>query len=234
MGRDIEKTSTVGMNEHLNKPIEVEKLYETLLKYVSKKSLTQEKYFLQENQVAVPIFENVNVIIGMRHMAQNAQLYIKVLNDFLNTYQESSFKNLNDEEFQRAIHTLKGLSANIGATNLYAVAKRLEDGNNKPLLELLYTELKKVLDEIREKIVIKESLTQEPKNKLSDEQKVILFSRLQEAINTQRPQSCTPLLDEISRYRLETKDKKLFEEITRLVKKYNFKEASQILRKILQ
>lgn len=234
MKEDIEKTSTVGMNEHLNKPIEVEKLYETLLKYVSKKSLTQEKYFLQENQVAVPIFENVNVIIGMRHMAQNAQLYIKVLNDFLNTYQESSFKNLNDEEFQRAIHTLKGLSANIGATNLYAVAKRLEDGNNKPLLELLYTELKKVLDEIREKIVIKESLTQEPKNKLSDEQKVILFSRLQEAINTQRPQSCTPLLDEISRYRLETKDKKLFEEITRLVKKYNFKEASQILRKILQ
>ena len=37
MKEDIEKTLEVGMNDHLNKPIEVNKLYETLIKYVSSK-----------------------------------------------------------------------------------------------------------------------------------------------------------------------------------------------------
>ena len=38
MVEDIERTKAVGMNEHLNKPIEVEKLYATLLKRLSKKA----------------------------------------------------------------------------------------------------------------------------------------------------------------------------------------------------
>ncbi|MEA3513114.1 MAG: ATP-binding protein [Campylobacterota bacterium] len=42
MKEDIEKTKLSGMQEHLNKPIEVEKLYETLLKYISKKVNSEE------------------------------------------------------------------------------------------------------------------------------------------------------------------------------------------------
>ena len=42
MVEDIEKTQAVGMDEHLNKPIEVEKLYATLLKRLSKKVDVQE------------------------------------------------------------------------------------------------------------------------------------------------------------------------------------------------
>ena len=37
MREDIEKTKNIGMNEHLNKPIDIEQLYQTLLKYISKK-----------------------------------------------------------------------------------------------------------------------------------------------------------------------------------------------------
>ncbi len=37
MKEDIEKTKLAGMQEHLNKPIDIEKLYVTLLKYISKK-----------------------------------------------------------------------------------------------------------------------------------------------------------------------------------------------------
>lgn len=38
MKEDVDKTKAVGMNEHLNKPIDVEKLYDVLLKYISTKS----------------------------------------------------------------------------------------------------------------------------------------------------------------------------------------------------
>jgi len=37
MKEDIEKTKIIGMNKHLNKPIEVDKLLSTLLEYISKK-----------------------------------------------------------------------------------------------------------------------------------------------------------------------------------------------------
>jgi CheY-like chemotaxis protein len=36
MKDDIENIKLAGMNEYLSKPIEVEKLYKTLLKYLSK------------------------------------------------------------------------------------------------------------------------------------------------------------------------------------------------------
>jgi CheY-like chemotaxis protein len=39
MKEDIEKTAKSGMNAHLNKPIEVDKLYQTLLKYIPHKTV---------------------------------------------------------------------------------------------------------------------------------------------------------------------------------------------------
>ncbi len=40
MKEDIQRTKKAGMNEHLNKPIDVKSLYDTLLKYISKKTDT--------------------------------------------------------------------------------------------------------------------------------------------------------------------------------------------------
>lgn len=41
MASDIKKTKLIGMNMHLNKPIEVERLYEALLFYIPKKKTNQ-------------------------------------------------------------------------------------------------------------------------------------------------------------------------------------------------
>ena len=37
MKEDEQRTKLIGMNEHLNKPIDIEKLYKILLQYISKK-----------------------------------------------------------------------------------------------------------------------------------------------------------------------------------------------------
>ncbi|MEA3353347.1 MAG: transporter substrate-binding domain-containing protein [Campylobacterota bacterium] len=43
MKKDIEQTKKAGMNEHLNKPIDIEKIYTILLKYIKKK-LTKKEF----------------------------------------------------------------------------------------------------------------------------------------------------------------------------------------------
>jgi len=39
MKDDIEKTKEAGMDEHLSKPMDVQKFYETLLRYITKKNI---------------------------------------------------------------------------------------------------------------------------------------------------------------------------------------------------
>jgi len=51
MREDVEKTKAVGMNEHLNKPIEVKKLYETLLKYISQKVDSSEVFSISNTPI---------------------------------------------------------------------------------------------------------------------------------------------------------------------------------------
>lgn len=46
MKEDVEKTIKIGMNKHLNKPIEVEKLYKTLIEFLEKKTKVQKKMMI--------------------------------------------------------------------------------------------------------------------------------------------------------------------------------------------
>ena len=48
MLKDKEKTLSMGLNEHLNKPIEVDKLYKILIRYISKK---REEIIVQESEI---------------------------------------------------------------------------------------------------------------------------------------------------------------------------------------
>jgi len=67
MKEDVIKTQSVGMNEHINKPIEVEKLYETLLKYISKKVENHQLENIDQNaeksHVIIPDFQGKITLI---------------------------------------------------------------------------------------------------------------------------------------------------------------------------
>jgi HPt (histidine-containing phosphotransfer) domain-containing protein len=143
MAEDIEKTKAIGMNEHLNKPIDVEKLYETLYKYIHNKIDVVSK-----EDIIVLNFVNINSTLGLKHLAGNKKLYLKVLNAFYNDYNDLNLEELNLENLIRITHTIKGLSTSMRAINLSENAKEIENTQNKNLFPQFYEELNRVCDEL--------------------------------------------------------------------------------------
>ncbi len=224
MVSDIVKTKAVGMNEHLNKPIDITQLYETLLRYIVKKSdsIKSSTVTNQEHKdIDIPIFKNINTKIGLSYMSNNKKLYI--LNDFYITNKDLKLEELNDNDLERAAHTIKSLSLSIGAKSLSEIAAKLESTLDKKLFSIFYKELYSVIDEL--KIV---EIKKDNDNKLKVEIETIkrdeLFLGLKQFALKRRSKNCKRIVEEINQYQLNNKDKELFDEIVNLLSKYKFKE----------
>lgn len=224
MKRDIEKTKQAGMNAHLTKPIKVEKLYEILVACIENKNDT-----IDTKEIPIPVFQTLNRDEGLKYFAGNTTLYLKILNDFYNNHKDVNFNDLNNSELEIITHTLKGLSANIGANNLNKIATEFESTQSKELLSVFDDELHKVLNELKDKLDIRYS--DEPVDKLPIDmiKRDELFEQLLQAAKTKQPKKCTPLIKEIDKYQLTKEDNKYFEEIKNLMRKYKFKEIISLL-----
>lgn len=64
---------------------------------------------------------------------------------------------------------------------------------------------------------------------ISNEEKEALFFKLGAAVATRRPNMCEPIVVEIEKYDLKESDKEVFEKVKKLIKKYKFNEAKEVL-----
>jgi len=231
MKEDAQRTKEVGMNEHLNKPIDVEKLYETLLKYISKEVNIIEKENKIEDEIEIPNFQNIDTKQGLKYLAGNKKLYLKILKDFYINYHKLNLESLNKDKFKIALHTIKGLSANIGAVNLNKITIELEVSQNDDYLPKFHEELNRILDELKV-VNIDNIVKKEKKEQITDSLRDELFLRLKDAVITKRPKNCKPVIEEIDKYKLLSEDEELFNKIKILIKKYKFKEIIEILKEI--
>ena len=225
MKEDVEKTQAVGMNEHLNKPIDVEKLYETLLNYISKKTNETKKIDKIED-IELPNFDNIDKNKALKLVLGDKKIFLNILKG-LYEYRNIDMENLNDEEFKRTTHTIKGISASAGALGLNKIAKQLDETQNKELLPEFNIEFNKVLQEIEDKIISKE--IQIEKIELDKDKRDQLFSELKKAVTTKRAKNCKPVIEEFEKYNLSNSDDKLYQEVKLLIKKFKFKNAMEIL-----
>ena len=154
---DVEKAREAGMNEHLSKPIESDKLFAVLGKYL--------KDELRDGigrppAAAIPSLSPLppKTPTGPAHIDQaaalallggNIKLYRKVLNSFATSYGDLKI-DPSDQNAPRTLHTMKGLSGNIGAGRLQELAAALQHGGDDTLLLAFHAELAAVLTEIRQ------------------------------------------------------------------------------------
>jgi len=225
MKEDIEKTKAVGMNDHLNKPIDVEKLYATLLKFISKKhEITKPTEAKIEEQINIPDFVNIDTTVGLKHLAGNKKLYLKILNDFKTDYKNIDLESVEDKTFKLLTHTIKGLSANIGASALHEITAQLDATQNKALLPKFYEELKIVMDELEEKLQNSDT-NRDDKDEISDTLRDALFAKLKDGIEQERIQLCEPIIAELSQYELSKEDALLLKQIQNSIDAFDFEEA---------
>ena len=137
---EIEKNLASGMNDQVNKPIEIEDLFATLIKYIPPKAIGNKQIFLRDlvasgdtGDVAIQI-PGLVVAEGMKRVLNDEKMYIYLLKSFykqhsgaLNEISSNSEAGRFDVN-ERLVHTIKGNSGTLGAKQLHQSAGKLEEG----------------------------------------------------------------------------------------------------------
>ena len=139
-----EKCMDAGMNDFVTKPIDPAEFYRALLRWIKPgkaetgKKIKTDTPVEKEREIEIPEIEGVDIEAGLRRINNNRELYMKLLGKFLKNY--SGFTNElrtklergNVNEAERMVHTLKGVSGNIGAMELHNSTIILDDNLRKP------------------------------------------------------------------------------------------------------
>ena len=139
MAGDREKCLEAGMNDHLAKPIDPDKLFEALLRWIPARTappkvaaapvVTAQKLLADLAPLEIP---EIDTQSALKRTGGNLQRYVSLLRKFADS-QVSAVGEiraaLNAQDFstaQRTAHSLKGAAANLGANALATAASSAE------------------------------------------------------------------------------------------------------------
>ncbi len=121
----------VGMNDYISKPIDPVKMVEVLSKWLRNFSKKEEKNYTDSCEIMeFPESEHLDFKKGLSVVLGDIEVYKKILKSFRDEYAggiAGKFRPDNPEkENKRLLHTLKGVSGNIGAKKLFEMLKNIE------------------------------------------------------------------------------------------------------------
>lgn len=224
--RDMEISKNIGMNDHLNKPIETEKLFAILLKYISKK-IDIDLLNANRKIEKLPKLKHLKIESIVPNTIDSFDLYKNIVNGFYNQYKDMIF-DLEQVDFNDIFHSFKGLCGTIGAIELYSLAITFEQNSNKVDLKIIQEKLIDVLDEIEQNLLCNNHNDSLKKEKKEDEI-LELFEELKKVLVTQRPKRINPIISELKDIKLNKEQKLIFETVVSHIEKYEFDEAIDVL-----
>lgn len=131
---DVKKMKEAGMQEHLEKPLNINSLYSILDAYSFKR---KDIIGLNEN-LEIDDQRQLYTDIGIKICGDDEEFYKEILNDFINDYADSTTKiqdYLNNNQFLQAdklLLDISGVIANIGATNIKNLLKEFRVAVKNP------------------------------------------------------------------------------------------------------
>ncbi|MCB9205192.1 MAG: response regulator [Flavobacteriales bacterium] len=157
MAGEREKSLAAGMNEHISKPIDPKKLYQTLVEFlapeasmnVSLSADTVDQKDRYDSPVVFPSIEGVDINDGLHRCGGKTEFYTKILITFSSKYQDLSaqikplINGHENKTLSELMHALAGVAGNIGAGSVGKRARTLSVSlmeNGDLDIDLLYTE----------------------------------------------------------------------------------------------
>ncbi|MFO7868757.1 MAG: PAS domain S-box protein [Bacteroidales bacterium] len=137
-----EKCYNAGMDDFLSKPIDLDKLYTVLSKYVNVSSDVSEKNM--RTDANEPAFLNeIDISKGLQRVGNDKKIYYSMLSSFVHDYTDVGMVlkgALHDEDYtniEYIAHTLKGVAGNLAINRLSDSAGTLEKlAKNKSRISL--------------------------------------------------------------------------------------------------
>ncbi len=244
MKDEIEKCREEGMNGHISKPVEFEKLYAELIKYLPHRMVIQEEALDEKSSDSFDelSLEEVNFFEGVARFGGNKEKYISTLLKFAKGLNENPLmpfeKAILEENFdttKRLVHTLKGSAGNLSISTIYKSALEFEKTliENNPDKEL-YLELinacKTANQKITSKLEIKSS--EDVKEVGSFEERVALLEELSINLTKFDAQVCDSIVEKLKQKQWEGIDSQLLEKLYLMVEDYEYEDAMELIEKL--
>ena len=153
-----EKTTAAGMVDHVSKPIDPALFYDVLARFRPSEpaSQAQPAPLAAPSSAKLPPVEGLDAAEGLRRVAGNQSLYVRLLKQFLDGHCDAALRVRESLErgeraaAERLAHTVKGVAGNLAAGPVQAAAGALEkairDGVEPAIVETLRKRLADALD----------------------------------------------------------------------------------------
>lgn len=244
MKSEYDRSIAAGMNDHITKPIQTDLMYATLLKFTRGIKV---QTVVQETEAPAVISTGVlDIVDGLKRVSGKEELYRKLLKTYAGTYEkapERLHSLLNDakiEELGTILHTLAGVSANIGAHRLHAASFPLSEqirtksdafsslaDFQKPVDEIVYL-LETLLSEINNYLqpTENESIEREPLPEGLWEKSL---SSLQELIKDQDPAAVDICSGLLTNYEISEEQNQLLQTLSVYLDVFDFDSALNLV-----
>jgi signal transduction histidine kinase/CheY-like chemotaxis protein len=248
MTQDLENANAVGMNDHVAKPIDLQQLFTALLKWITpgKRDLPESFSKQREQSVdepTIPPINGLDIGNGLSRIGGNEELYRSLLVKFTRDFSKSRDeiqKSLQDEDMvtaERMAHTVKGAAGNLGAKDLQEKATELDEAlkaENSEKYERLLADfdeaLQTVVSGIEEAGLEQlETSVQATEGEINPVELLRLLKELEPHLKKRQPKLSVPIFDELARYIMPDNYIEDIDSLGKLVKRYKFKEAQEIL-----
>lgn len=143
---DRAKCIEAGMNDFVAKPVEPERLFATLRRWIPKNNEIEgnSRQIEHTNYRQIKIAAEINIFAGIRNFAGKAKVYYRMLARFNELHREDGIKILQQleaghkEDAELTAHTLKGVAATLGAERVCEQAASIEQSikQGKALAEI--------------------------------------------------------------------------------------------------
>lgn len=137
-----EEVLKVGISDYITKPIQRKELFEVLIKHIIPREFDSEEVFIDktnyinyEKSIDLDQFskevKNIDIKSALERVNGNTKLYLGILKKFKESnkvFIENSrilLKESNFDKLQKKIHSLKGVSGNIGANDVFTLLKNI-------------------------------------------------------------------------------------------------------------
>ncbi|MGL1890546.1 MAG: transporter substrate-binding domain-containing protein [Spirochaetaceae bacterium] len=239
------KVMDTGMNDYITKPIETDKLWHSLARWIKKEDRElPTKYTNMDvnHQVGIlPNIDGLNVEGGVTRVAGNIKLYKSILQQFIENYSSVSAdlkKLLLDDKKEEAIrlaHTVKGISGNIGSAILQEKFKDVEQLLKDDLeiesdLKTVDGILLELIDDINKSgVLVQEEKPNVPLNKISEDQINGKIRSIIGHLNSRKPKPAKDLMVDLLGSEINESQISLIKDAQKLVGRYKMKDAVELL-----
>lgn len=248
MDGEREKSLEAGMNEHLTKPIDPLKLYETLAAFYKRDEADTAVLNgpntpdARANETVLPAVDGLDTADGLARAAGKVDLFLKLLNKFSTTNRETPklLVKLQRERdwdgLSRQLHSLGGVASNIGlnkwGAKALSLSKTVRDkdgmtGQERKELARLVSNLRKILKSLSVFFVQQthNEKSKAPVVELSEARWAELLSEIKVKIADSSPEALTQIEAIRNDHQLSGAQSQLIDSLITLVDDFEFESA---------